>query len=207
MSFGYIGDTSTSVKQKVKNKGILTTQESFDLERQGFLGGSLELIAETNHSGDVNTIELNSIQESKYDVHLLVIKNLEFESSIGRIGVQLRESGTYETAGVYDYSIQYQESSGGNGNQKQENFEYMQLEFQTSNAGTFGAYAYFYNLGNSAKYSFMNFQEQLTTSSYASTRYGGGILPQASVVDGIRIMRSGSNNFTSYNIKLFGIKK
>ena len=31
MSFGYIGDTSTSVKQKVKNKGILTTQESFDL--------------------------------------------------------------------------------------------------------------------------------------------------------------------------------
>jgi hypothetical protein len=53
----------------------------------------------------------------------------------------------------------------------------------------------------------MNFQEQLTTSSYASTRYGGGILPQASVVDGIRIMRSGSNNFTSYNIKLFGIKK
>ena len=33
MSFGYIGDTSTSVKQQVKNKGILTTQESFDLER------------------------------------------------------------------------------------------------------------------------------------------------------------------------------
>ena len=51
MSFGYIGDTSTSVKQQVKNKGILTTQESFDLERQGFLGGSLELIEEQTVSG------------------------------------------------------------------------------------------------------------------------------------------------------------
>ena len=48
MSFGYIGDTSTSVKQQVKNKGILSTQESFDLERQGFLGGSLELIQSQN---------------------------------------------------------------------------------------------------------------------------------------------------------------
>ena len=36
MSFGYIGDTSTSVNQKVKNKGILSIQENFDLERQGF---------------------------------------------------------------------------------------------------------------------------------------------------------------------------
>ena len=34
MSFGYIGDTSTSVKQQVKNKGILTTQDSFDLEQR-----------------------------------------------------------------------------------------------------------------------------------------------------------------------------
>ena len=50
MSFGYIGDTSTSVKQQVKNKGILTTQESFDLERQGFLGGSLKHISTTSFS-------------------------------------------------------------------------------------------------------------------------------------------------------------
>ena len=207
MSFGYLGDTSTKIKQVKKNDGVISIAEAYELEKLGHLGGSLQLIAETSHSSDVNTIELNSIKEAEYDVHLLVISNLAFESGIGRIGVQLRESGTYETAGVYDYSIQYQESSGGNGNQKQENYEYMQLEFQLSTAGTFGAYAYFYNLGNSAKYSFMNFQEQLTTSSYASTRYGGGILPQASVVDGIRIMRSGSNNFTSYNIKLFGIKK
>ena len=136
MSFGYIGDTSTSVKQKVKNKGILTTSDSFELERDGFLGGSLEFIAETNHSSDVSSIELNSIEESKYDVHLLVISNLEFESGIGRVGVQLRESGTYETAAVYNYSLQYQESSGGNGNQRQSGYEYMQLEFQLSNAGT-----------------------------------------------------------------------
>jgi hypothetical protein len=207
MSFGYIGDTSTKIKQIKQNAGVLSIEEAYELEKLGHLGGSLQLIAETSHSSDVSTIELNSIKEAEYDVHLLVISNLEFESGIGRIGVQLRESGTYETAGVYDYSLQYQESSGGNGNQRQENYEYMQLEFQLSAAGTMSCYAYFYNLGNSAKHSYMNFQEQLTTSSYASSRFGAGILPQASIIDGIRIMRSGSNNFLSYNIKLFGVKK
>ena len=38
MSFGYIGDTPTKVNQKVKNTGILSISEAFDLERQGFLG-------------------------------------------------------------------------------------------------------------------------------------------------------------------------
>ena len=74
MSFGYIGDTSTSVKQQVKNKGILTTQESFDLERQGFLGGSLELIEEQTFSTSVANIDFTSIQENKYDVHFMSAK-------------------------------------------------------------------------------------------------------------------------------------
>ena len=207
MPFGYLGDTSTKIKQQVKNNGLISVTDNLDLTSKGIDSGSLELIDESNHSGDVNTIEFNSIKESKYDVHLLQIQNFAFDSGIGRIGVQLREAGTYETSTVYHYFVQYQESTGGNGGQKQTAYEYMQLEFQLSNAGTMNAYAYLYNLGDSSKYSFMTFQEQLHTSSYASSRFGGGMLPQTSVVDGIRIMRSGSGNFTSFNIKLYGIKK
>jgi len=44
-------------------------------------------------------------------------------------------------------------------------------------------------------------------ASYLSTRYGGGCMPQASTVDGLRIMRSGSNDFTSFDIDLYGVKK
>ena len=93
MSFGYIGDTSTSVKQQVKNKGILTTQESFDLERQGFLGGSLELIEEQNYSSTVTAIDFTSIKGNIYDVHLLQVQNLKSVSSNNApVGIQFFES-------------------------------------------------------------------------------------------------------------------
>ena len=78
MSFGYIGDTSTSVKQKVKNKGILTTQESFDLERQGFLGGSLELIESQTVTGSAG-LEFTNIKEDVYDVHLIKFHSVHLQ--------------------------------------------------------------------------------------------------------------------------------
>ena len=200
----YIGTQPNDVK---KNTGIYTPSDILELSKQGHWGGSLKFIAESNHSGDVNNIEFNAIKETEYDVHVLQIENFKFETSIGRIGIQLREAGTYETAGVYHYAVQYIESTGGNGVQKQNNYEYMQLEYQLSTAGTMNAYVYLYNLGNSSKYSFMSFQESMQGSSYFSQRYGAGSLPQASAVDGIRIMRSGSNNFTNFNIKLYGVKQ
>ena len=53
----------------------------------------------------------------------------------------------------------------------------------------------------------MNYNLFMNSSGYSSYRFGAGSLPQASVVDGIRIMRSGSNDFTSYDIKLYGYKQ
>ena len=76
MPFGYLGDTSTKIKQQVKNNGLISVTDNLDLTSKGIDSGSLELIDESNHSGDVNTIEFNSIKESKYDVHLLQIQKL-----------------------------------------------------------------------------------------------------------------------------------
>ena len=205
MPFGYIGQNQT--KQKVKNSGVLSSFEISHLEKQGYAGGSLEFIANQTHSSDVSVIDFTSIKESEYDTHVLHIKNFGFETSIGRIGIQLYESGTLETAGVYKYEVQYLESTGGNGVQTQTAYEYMQIEFQLSTAGVMNAIVYLHNLGNSAKYSFITFHEGMQAASYFSTRYGGGCLPQASTVDGLRIMRSGSNDFTSFDIDLYGVKK
>ena len=80
MSFGYIGDISTKVKQNLKNQGILTTPESFDLERQGFLGGSLEFI-ETKTPSGVAQIDFTNIKESLYDVHMIQMLSMETTSS------------------------------------------------------------------------------------------------------------------------------
>ena len=200
----YIGTQPNNVK---KNIGIYNPNEILQLEKDGNWGGSLELIAEANHSGDVSNIDFTSIKESKYDVHYMQIRRFGFESGIGRIGVQLREAGTWETAGVYDYAIEYLESTGAEGEQKQQDYEYMQLEYQNSAVGEFNANVYLYGLGNGSNYSVMNYNLFMNSSGYSSYRFGGGSLPQASVIDGIRIMRSGSNDFTSYEIKLYGYKQ
>ncbi len=202
----YIGTQPNNVK---KNIGLYNPNDITALTKDGNWGGSLELIAEANHSGDVSNIDFTSIKETEYDVHFLQIRRFGFEVGIGRIGIQLREAGTWETAGVYDYAIEYLEAPAAQGEQRQQNYEYMQIEFQNSNAGEFNANVYLYGLGIGSKYKTMSYNEIMIASgtAFTSYRFGGGSLPQASVVDGIRIMRSGSNDFTSFNIKLYGIKQ
>tara|TARA_R100000773_G_C4132132_1_gene62519 strand:- start:13 stop:234 length:222 start_codon:yes stop_codon:yes gene_type:complete len=73
MSFGYIGDISTKIKQQVKNEGILSVTELLELEKDGFLGGSLELIEQQNYSSTVTAIDFTSIKGNIYDVHLLQV--------------------------------------------------------------------------------------------------------------------------------------
>ncbi len=115
MSFGYIGDTSTSVKQQVKNKGILTTQESFDLERQGFLGGSLELIEEQTVSS-ASAVDFTSIKEDIFDVHFLSVSNMQNSAgSNSSVLVRLYEGGVLESASVYQYAFQFGGASGSLG--------------------------------------------------------------------------------------------
>ena len=200
----YIGTQPNNVKQNI---GLYNPSEILQLTKEGSWGGSLELIAEANHSGDVSNIDFTSIKESKYDVHILHFEKFTFESGVWRIGLQFRESGTWETGNNYEYSIFYQESTGSGGLQTQTAYPYIQYEFQTSTVGESNGYVYFYNLGNTNVYSSASVQQYMQASTYSSLRYGGGVMKQASVVDGIRIMRSGSNDFTAYELKLYGLKK
>lgn len=208
MSFGYIGDTSTSVKQQVKNKGILTTQESFDLERQGFLGGSLELIEEQTVSS-ASAVDFTSIKEDIFDVHFLSVSNMQNSAgSNSSVLVRLYEGGVLESASVYQYAFQFGGASGSFGDVNSTGVAQIQATIglsTTSNSAT-NFYSYFYNLGNSSKYSFLTFQEGgLDGSSTFFTQFGGGVLPQTSTVDGIRLISSTGNLSGSY--KLYGIKQ
>ncbi len=46
MSYGYLGDTSTSIKQQVKNAGVLTPEDILELTAAKQISGSLEFICE-----------------------------------------------------------------------------------------------------------------------------------------------------------------
>ena len=73
MSFGYLGDTSTKIKQVKKNQGVLSISDVYELEKLGHIGGSLELLQTISISSSTATADFTNIKEDVYDVHLLTV--------------------------------------------------------------------------------------------------------------------------------------
>ena len=201
MPYGYLG---TQPNQTVKNTGVLSVTEAAELQSQGKLGGSLELIEEQTFSG-VSAVDFTSIKENVYDVMFMQVNTTDI-STTTNFGIQFYESGVLETASVYQEAFQSGLASGTFAEVRSTGRAYI-LFTQSNIANTAtSAYLYFYNLGNSSKYSFLTAQGTGETSSNVFNMYfGGGVLPQASTVDGIRV-KDNFGNMTG-SIKLFGVKQ
>jgi len=182
--------------------------------RFGLLGGvadlgKLELIDTQTVTTSVPSVDFTSIDESTYNVHFVTVNNLLFSSATGNeaLSFQLYESGTLETASVYQYAQQYGDSGGSSGEQKSTGTAYPLLSISAGSSGvnTTNCYAYFYNLGDSAKYSFST---NHTVHLYGSLRYAfsSSVLPQTSTVDGIRFRSINTANITQGTISLYGIR-
>tara|TARA_X000001036_G_C20578400_1_gene765665 strand:+ start:461 stop:1090 length:630 start_codon:yes stop_codon:yes gene_type:complete len=206
----YIGTQPNDVK---KNTGLYTPSEILQLEKDGNWGGSLELIKEQTTSGAVS-YNFTDIKENVYDVHLLQISGLTVPSGSQEWGIRLYESGVLETASVYQYAYQENGVTGGTAETKSTGDDNIKINSTGSEQWVANIYIYFYNLGNSSKYSFCTFQgmprRNTSGGSYndAGTymRFGGGVLPQASVVDGIQIYNSATTS-TGGTAKLYGVKQ
>ena len=190
----YIGTQPNNVKENI---GLYTPNDITALTKDGNWGGSLELIAEKTTSGAVS-YNFQSIKENIYDVHFLQISGLTVPSGSQDWGIRLYESGVLETASVYQYAYQEIGVTGGTVENKSTGESCIKINSTGSEQWVANIYIYFYNLGNSSKYSFCSFQgmprRNTSGGSYndAGTymRFGGGVLPQASVVDGIQIYNS-----------------
>ena len=199
MPYGYLGQNAPN--QTVSNSGVFDISSAADLTKQGKFGGSLELIAEQTFTTS-STVENTSIQENKYDVHLLYI-NAEGSTALNS-GIQFYESGTLETASVYQYAHQYGTSGGsfGEGKSTGANRIYTVNYGATYNTGL---YIYLYNLGNSSKFSFLTYQGNQSFASSTTMFFGGGVLKQASTVDGFRVYLNTGTITGEY--KLYGVKQ
>jgi hypothetical protein len=206
----YIGTQPNDVK---KNIGVYSPSQILKLTKDGNWSGSLEFIAEQTTSGAVS-YNFTSIKEAKYNVHLLQISKLTVPSGSQSWGIRFYESGVLETASVYQYSYQEQGVGGAGVENKSTGESFIKFNNTGSEQWVANIYVYFYNLGDSGKYSFCTFQgmPQRNTSggSYndAGTyaRYGGGFLGQSSVVDGIQIYNSATTS-TGGTAKLYGVKE
>ena len=206
--FGYIPE---SPEQSFgNNKGIFTPTDIYDLTRADKYTnyGQLELI-ETQTGTNVATVDFTAIKETEYNVHFMTFNNMQSANDNAEImKLQFYESGVVESAGVYQRArqncstVSFSETRsttddsisllGGSGNQSNEKQ---------------CAYAYFYNLGDSTKYSFCTWQADTWTSDpYLFVGFGSGVLPQASAVNGIRV-KTNSGNIATFTISLYGIKE
>ena len=209
MSFGYIGDTSTSVKQQVKNKGILTTQESFDLQRQGFLGGSLELI-ETQTPSGVAQVDFTNIKESIYDIHYIQMISMETTSTghPDASKMQLRfsnDGGTSFESGSSDYAWghQYVAYNGSNAETKDDADTSLEISPRANSGEPISLYMYIYNAGNSSFTTNISLQTTISRDQ-KEFFFGGGVYNTKETINAFRFYNSFNMTGT---LKLYGVKK
>jgi len=207
--FGYIGKEVTQAFRD--NKGIFTPQDIIELDQENKWTnfGQLELIQTQTVTSAVAQVDFTSIQEEIFDVHFLIWNNQKQTSNNKRLNFQLFENGVLETGNVYHFALVFYRADGtfidSNSTSASKNI----LCPNTRNITNFSAngYTYFYNLGNNTKYSLNTFQMAcMDTSDGFAGQFGSGLLPQASRVDGIRLLMSGGNIDVGTVFSLYGIR-
>ena len=198
----YLGTQPNDVK---KNTGLYTPSEILQLTKDGSWGGSLELIEEQTVSS-VSTVDFTSIKQNVYDVLFLQYNNFIPTVDGSSLRMRFYESGVLETASVYQWAHQVNQSNAGIQEQKETATSNFRIALGSGNDEAGSGYVYCYNFGNSSKYSFITYQAVgMNTTSVMNSHFGGGALPQASEVDGIRLYTN--NPSLSLTAKLYGVKQ
>ena len=204
--FGYITDVEQSFRN---NKGIFTPQEIIELDQENKWTnfGQLELI-QTQSASDVNNLDFQSIKEDIYNVHFVTVSN--FHATGGSIsgGVRFFESGVLESGSVYHYA--YQEADLGVGSvteNKSTSNSSTGIDYDFDPETPRNNYFYIYNAGDSTKFTFYTFHYAGMNNGGIVYKFGSGVLPQTSVVDGFRIFSAdATKNFDVDNVSLYGIR-
>ena len=171
--------------------------------------GQLELI-ETQTVSGVSTVNFTSIQESTYNVHFLTFNDFDFTNDQENIQVRFSNDGgsTYESGSNYDWAHQRNVAGIGSLEAKSSTATSIEINRLLGNATneTQNGYIYFYNLGDSAKYSFTTSH---TTGIYYTgaivSNFGSGVYHQAETINAIRVYIVEGN--MSGSLSLYGIKE
>ena len=209
MSYGYIGDTSSSIKQQKNNAGVLSVSDVLDLESKGQLGGSLELLTSQTVTSMTSAIDFTEVFTDRYDVYYLESKNVQSDTTGYTVSIQFYESGVLESAGVYQYGHQSGRANGtfGEGRSTTESWIHIGADTDNTTANSSNSYTYIYNPTNSSKYTFLTKQGTGQFGTTYAMRYGGGVLPQASAVNGFRLRSTYTTGQITGEFLLYGVKQ
>jgi len=210
--FGYIPE---SPEQSFgNNKGIFTPNDIYDLTRADKYTnyGQLELIETQTFSTTVSVVDFLDIKSDIYNVHFMTFNNMKTAGDNQEVtNVRLYENGVLESGSVYQRATQRATNVPGLefGESRSTGDTRFNNIFGTGTATgeSVNGYMYFYNLGDSTKYSFVTAQVAgLSSNAQYMGAFGSGVLPQASFVDGIQVKKN-SGNYSDFSVSLYGIKE
>ena len=207
--YGYIGKDGPT-QAVLSNSGVFSVNEHKDLlDKNKILSpGQLELIQtqtidDTDFSETILAMDFTSLGD--YDVHFLTYSNF-FTQGYGYPSVRFSNNGG---SSFHSSSYQYSywntaETTVNDG--KSTSADTIRLganQYQNMNG-----YVYFYNLLNSAKYSFTTSQSSNVGGNDVSkdVAFGGGVYPTAEVNNAIRFRMNNANYIGTLTASLYGIK-
>ena len=169
--------------------------------------GRLQLI-ETKTVSGVSSAIFTSIQENTYNVHFMTIQKYQPTTDDQSFRIRFFESGVEESSSVYQRAQFISDTAPSNADFRSTGDDKIVAIWNTGSATNEigNAYLYFYNLGDSSKYSFVTQQEvHYTKTPRLRQSFGSAVLPQTSTVDQIKLFVP-TGNF-SCTASLYGIKE
>ena len=202
----YLGTQPNNVK---KNIGLYTPSEILQLTKDGNWGGSLEFLTSQTVTSMTSAIDFTEVFTDRYDVYYLESKNVQSDTTGYTVGIQFYESGVLESAGVYQYGHQSGRANGtfGEGKSTTESWIHIGADTDNTTANSSNSYTYIYNPTNSSKYTFLTKQGTGQFGTTYAMRYGGGVLPQASAVNGFRLRSTYTTGQITGEFLLYGVKQ
>tara|TARA_Y100001938_G_scaffold126435_1_gene178377 strand:- start:1371 stop:2000 length:630 start_codon:yes stop_codon:yes gene_type:complete len=199
-----------NVTQSFKNnKGIFTPNQIIKLDHENKYTkyGQLELITTSENISDVNFVDFTNIKEDEYDVHFITVSNFQAVSSSISGGVRLFEQGVIESGAVYDHAaLKMDNSTGSTTNLKSTASSGLGISFDFDPQTSRNVYFYLYSAGDPTKYTVMTHHHTGINNSAIVYKFGGGGLPQQSIVDGFRIYSASSDNMNIDSVSVYGIR-
>ena len=197
--FGYVG-ADIPAQSFGNNKGVFNPAEINELvaDNKWTSFGQLELIETQSVTSSTAVVDFTNIKENIYNVHFLTMNNASGTSNTD-FDILLSNNGgsSFITSG-YQYALQFGQTSGNFGEDR--NTSDTKIMW-TQGSATENGYAYFYNLGDSTKYSFVTNHAM----GVGGTKFGSAVQPTAQIINAIRI-DGRTQNFATVELSLYGIR-
>ncbi len=170
--------------------------------------GKLELI-ETQTVSGASSVNFTSIKETIYNVHFMTFNNIDYGSGSDRLNARYSNDGgsSYESGSDYQRAHQTGNTSP-NFNETRSTSDTSLTVCNLSDTATNDTaqgYNYFYNLGDSSKFSFNTMHSSSMRGVNYEFRFGSGVYDVAETINAIQIFANSGSNFTG-TISLYGIK-